>query len=171
MRPSLASRASSHAQRVASASGCRAAASRLVGGSSRSTIGNSNTRRRLHSTAASARPPPAAAAAATKEQAAFSPSERDAYERGYAAGLAAAAAPQPTPTLARSAAKGVSWRVFSAAITVSLAALIFGKAAFEEAGGLAAVSKFAVAEFAVKLSIYVAHERLWAWIDGRRGGE
>jgi uncharacterized membrane protein len=111
------------------------------------------------------------AAAASGERAA----EREAYERGYAAGLAAAAASAPVPpTLARSAAKGVSWRVFSAVVTVSLAVLIFGKAAFEEAGGVVAASKFAAAEFCLKLSMFVLHERLWGWIDegdrGRRGG-
>lgn len=95
--------------------------------------------------------------------------EQEAYERGYAAGLQAASQQQSTPPpLARSAAKGVSWRVFSAAITLSLAVVIFGKGAFEEAGGAFAVGKFAAAEFCVKLATYVAHERLWAWIDRRR---
>jgi hypothetical protein len=94
--------------------------------------------------------------------------EKEAYERGYAAGLLASQQQPPPPPLARSAAKGVSWRVFSAAITLSLAVLIFGKDAFEEAGGAFAVGKFAAAEFCVKLATYVAHERMWSWIDRRR---
>jgi hypothetical protein len=124
-------------------------------------------RRRPPADAPAARAARAASPAAPEQQG----GDEAAYARGFAAGLLAAraAAPDPPP-LARSAAKGVSWRVFSAAVTVSLAAAVFGRSAFEEAGGAAALGRFAAAEFLVKLGAYVAHERLWAWIDGRAGG-
>lgn len=129
------------------------------------------------------RPRPPAAATPTPAETATTAAEakeQEAYARGYAAGLLASSssssssmrekpASQPPP-LARSAAKGVSWRIFSAAITVSLAALVFGQSAFDEAGGAAAVGRFAIAEFCVKLATYVAHERLWAWIDRDTSG-
>jgi hypothetical protein len=131
--------------------------------------GSAFKRRRLPPSASSppARPaPPAPTPTPTPTLTPTEAAAEAAFARGYAAGLAAAApAPPAPPPLARSAAKGVSWRLFSAAVTLSLISLIFGGAAVEGAS----VGKFAAAEFCLKLGMYVAHERLWAWLDGRGG--
>lgn len=59
-------------------------------------------------------------------------------------------------SLARSALKGVTWRVFSTGLTMTVALAIFGK---EQA---ADVLKFGLAEVVIKFFLYFLHERLWA---------
>jgi uncharacterized membrane protein len=103
-----------------------------------------------------------------------------AYQRGYAAGRAAAAAAGATSSssataaaaaagpdsLAKSAVKGLVWRVFSTAATLAVASFIFRDAGFKASDAL----EFGAAEFTLKYILYFAHERLWAALAARGGG-
>lgn len=92
------------------------------------------------------------------------------YEAGYLKGLAEAGASDPPAaaaavaaggarkgdSVARSVAKGVVWRLFSTAVTISIAVALLGDAL--PAGD---ALKLGGAEFAAKLTMYVVFERLW----------
>lgn len=70
--------------------------------------------------------------------------------------VTAAHTPLGTDSVARSAIKGITWRVFSTSLTMLVALAIFGK---DQA---ADVLKFGAAEVVIKFFLYFAHERLWA---------
>lgn len=82
-----------------------------------------------------------------------------AYQEGYKAGLAAAAAQRSKEqdSVGKSALKGLSWRLFSTTYTVCIAALILGDAiGFDDA------LQFGVLDFISKFTLFFLHERIWA---------
>jgi uncharacterized membrane protein len=63
---------------------------------------------------------------------------------------------KPKDNLLRSVLKGLLWRLFSTAVTVAVAVALLGDALEPST-----ILKFGGAEFAAKLVMYVAFERLW----------
>lgn len=68
-----------------------------------------------------------------------------------------AAAGAAGDSIARSAVKGLVWRVFSTSATVTVALVLF-----QDSLQVADALKFGGIEFATKYVMYFLHERLWA---------